>query len=200
MAAATVTDSGCTHLESTSEPILPPPTCANLKTLVLDLDHTLIDCIRHNDTSSVPPNFVYTDRLGCRGKVFCRPYLMDFLHEVSQHFELVLFTAAGSRHADAVLATLDPKNELFQHRLYSEHTVPSPEWNHVKDLSRLGRDLSQILLVDDCPMAANFQPENLISVTPYNNGDERDTTLKELAQFLLHEVLPLSKVKISQKS
>ncbi len=79
-----------------------------------------------------------------------------------QEFEVVLFTAAGQRHADAVLSHMDPDRRLVRHRLYGHHTVAAPSWGYVKDLGRLGRDLSQTLIVDDCESAALFHRENWV--------------------------------------
>ena len=87
------------------------------------------------------------DKEGCRAKIYRRPHLETFLRTASAHFEVVLFTAAGQRHADAVLAHIDPDGVYFHHRLYQQHTVQAPLWSWVKDLSKLGRDLSKTLIV-----------------------------------------------------
>ena len=90
----------------------------------------------------------YADAEGCRAKIYLRPHVRYFLSAVSACFEVVLFTAAGQRHADAVLKNLDPDGTLFHHRLYGHHTVAAPpRWNWVKDLGRLGRNLAQTLIV-----------------------------------------------------
>jgi TFIIF-interacting CTD phosphatase-like protein len=56
----------------------------------------------------------------------------------------------------------------------------------VKDLSLLGRDLSQTIIVDDDPDAYSLQPENAIDITVYGNmeGYSRDRDLEQIAAFL----------------
>lgn len=63
-------------------------------TLVLDLDETLIHA---NVTSSLPYDFKVG--INDKGRIFdifidMRPFVREFLAEVSKHFEVVLFTAA----------------------------------------------------------------------------------------------------------
>ena len=68
------------------------------------------------------------------------------------YFEIVIFTAAVKDYADWILDRLD-SNKLISHRLYRCSTT---EQNGVflKDLSKLGRDLSRTLIIDNNP--ANF--------------------------------------------
>ncbi|KAL6759821.1 HAD-like domain-containing protein [Haematococcus lacustris] len=168
------------------------------KTLVLDLDRTLVDCILLQDPASSPPDFVYTDVLGVQAKVWTRPGLAHFLAEVARMFEVVLFTAAGARHADCVLQHIDPQGVLFSHRLYAQHTVEQPSWGWVKDLSRLGRDLAHTLIVDDSALAALLQPCNLVPIRPFDQADPdkaQDTALAELLTFLTTKVLPAQDVR-----
>jgi len=130
-------------------PLLPPQAGAMVgrKTLVLDLDQTLVECLHMREAGASPPDFIYTDAARCRAQVWVRPHLAAFLETAAAHFEVVLFTAAPQQHADAVLAELDPGGALFAHRLYGHHTTSTPQWAYVKDLSRLGRDPCSTLLV-----------------------------------------------------
>ena len=49
---------------------------------------------------------------------------------------------------------LDPHKEMIMHRLYRQHTRVTDDGIYMKDLSRLGRDLSKTLIVDN--IADNF--------------------------------------------
>jgi CTD small phosphatase-like protein 2 len=46
-----------------------------------------------------------------------RPYAECFIEEISQFYEVVIFTAALSDYADWILEKIDPKG-LIKHRLY----------------------------------------------------------------------------------
>jgi hypothetical protein len=76
-------------------------------------------------------------------------------------------------------------------RLYGHHTTEHPLWGWVKDLSRLGRDLSRTLIVDDSVLAALLQPCSLVPIRPFDHADprkDRDTALTELLRFLQDKV------------
>eukprot|EP00798_Chlamydomonas_sp_ICE-L_P008656 gene8656-34108_t len=148
------------------------------KTLVLDLDHTLIDTHHISKPTSGKPDYIYTDSAGVQAKVFLRPFVREFLEKVREHFEIVLFTAAPQRHADAVLKFLDPTRSIFEHRLYMQHTSPSKTWPFVKDLSRLGRELSQTMLVLPAQDVRNAIYRH------YNNGTLSPRPAPAVAQAL----------------
>ncbi len=69
-------------------------------TLVLDLDETLV-------------HFEAKER-----KFKIRPNCITFLKNMSQVFEVVIFTAASQDYADWILNVLDPDNKYISHRLY----------------------------------------------------------------------------------
>ena len=82
-----------------------------------------------------------------------RPGCVQFLNEMSNYFELIVFTAADQSYADEVLDKLDLLN-LIKHRLYRQHTVQFQCQNtgsvqYIKDLSKLGRDLEKCIIVDN---------------------------------------------------
>lgn len=118
-------------------PYLPPLKDANVYTLVLDLDETL----------------VHYFEIGSEGHFLVRPGCDTFLKEMSQIYEVVIFTAAMQDYADWVLDQID-KDKCISHRMYRQHALPyGPIF--VKDLSRIGRDLSRTIIVDN--VAENFQ-------------------------------------------
>lgn len=71
----------------------------------------------------------------------------------------------GSRqYADPVSDLLD-KWGAFRCRLFRESCV-FHRGNYVKDLSRLGRDLSKVIIVDNSPASYVFHPDNAVSIPP----------------------------------
>lgn len=72
---------------------------------------------------------------------------------MSKYFEIVIFTAAMQDYADWVLDQLDYDN-CISHRLYRQHAIPEGQF-YIKDLSRIGRDISKMLIVDN--VAENFR-------------------------------------------
>ena len=82
-----------------------------------------------------------------------RPHAQWFLKEVSKYYEIIIFTAALKDYADFILDRLDTEGAVT-HRLYRNNCSFS-ENVYQKDLNKLGRDLSKVLIVDN--NAENFQ-------------------------------------------
>jgi CTD small phosphatase-like protein 2 len=71
---------------------------------------------------------------------------------MSQYYEIVVFTAAMPDYANWVIDNLD-KKKLINFRLFRQHAIRVQN-AFIKDLSRLGRDLSKIMIIDN--VAENF--------------------------------------------
>ena len=148
-------------------PFLPPLDSKKYTyTLVLDLDETLVHYIEEES----------------RAYVQVRPYADYFLNEMSKYFELVIFTAAAEDYADIVLNELD-KNKVINYKLYRKHTEQI-NGVFIKDLSKLGRDLSKILIVDNNKDNFSLQPENGLHICSFI-GDQNDDELYSLSGDLM---------------
>ncbi|EGG16552.1 dullard-like phosphatase domain containing protein [Cavenderia fasciculata] len=165
------------------EALLPPPHAKHLnkKTLVLDLDETLV----HSSFKPVAnPDFVVPVEIeGIIHQVFVvkRPHVDEFLRAVGEHFEIVVFTASLAKYADPVLNLLD-KYQVVHWRLFRE-SCHNHKGNYVKDLSRIGRDLKSTIIIDNSPTSYMFHPENAIPVDSWFD-DEKDRELLELIPLL----------------
>jgi len=136
-------------------------------TLVLDLDETLVHYV---DTEE--PYYAI------------RPHTQEFLNQVSEFYEVVIFTAGVQEYADWVLNVLD-KDKVFSARLYRQHTVPAGNV-FVKDLSLLGRDLKKVVIVDN--VAENFELQNGNGILIRSwYGDQEDKALLDIC-FVLVEI------------
>ena len=60
------------------------------------------------------------------------------------------------------MADLLDKWDVFHSRLFRESCV-FHRGNYVKDLSRLGRELHKIIIVDNSPASYVFHPDNAVS-------------------------------------
>ena len=78
---------------------------------------------------------------------------MKFLCEMSKYYEVVVFTAGLKVYADWIINDLD-KQAFINHRLYRDNTRHK-NGVYIKDLSKLGRDLAKIVIVDN--IEDNFQ-------------------------------------------
>jgi len=168
-----------------------PPEMKGRKTLVLDLDETLV----HSSFRPVPgPDFIISIELdGVTHRVYVqkRPGVDHFLEEMGSKFEVVVFTASLDKYANPVLDILDPKGYI-KVRLFREACVQH-YGNYVKDLSLLGRRLEDTLIIDNSPFSYMFQPDNAIPITSWFN-DKTDRELYDLVPFLLEQIVPCEDV------
>ena len=157
------------YADPPSDNLLPdlPPQAAHIKTLVLDLDNVLI----HSD---------WTRGRGWR--TFKRPGADDFIADLAQYFELVVYTSQLPTYADPILDRLDP-HRMIQYRLYRDSTN-YVNGKHVRDLSKLNRNLNQVLLITADEDAWSLQPENAIKLKKWKTSDKQDTTLLDIMPFL----------------
>nr|GEW68313.1 Dullard phosphatase domain, eukaryotic [Tanacetum cinerariifolium] len=163
-----------------------PPNSLNQKTVVLDLDETLIHSTIFRDTSipiTPPINYDFLVKFGGEvAYVKKRPYVDEFLHFLNQNnFELVIFTAGTKEYASPVLDRLDP-NGFISHRLYRDSRKLVNGKYHVKDLSNLGRDLKNVVIVDGKPRSYKLQPENGFPIKRFID-DLQDDELKKLMDW-----------------
>ncbi|XP_050755779.1 carboxy-terminal domain RNA polymerase II polypeptide A small phosphatase 1 isoform X5 [Gymnogyps californianus] len=112
--------------------------------------------------------------------VLKRPHVDEFLQRMGELFECVLFTASLAKYADPVADLLD-KWGAFRARLFRESCV-FHRGNYVKDLSRLGRDLRRIIIVDNSPASYIFHPDNAVPVASWFDN-MADTELLDLLPF-----------------
>ena len=148
--------------------------------LVLDLDDTLI-C-----SFPLPPksdNFPVQIK---KRKLFIavRPGLRQFLEQISQVYEIFIYTYAEKEYADKVLNIIAPEIDN-DHRLYREHCVKFHGYS-VKDLRNLHRPLNRVILVDDTMSSGLLQPPNIIQIKPYSGEVDDKVLLEELLPILQH--------------
>ena len=158
-------------MPSISYPYLPKKTLKDRNkafTLVLDLDETLI-CFKINEKG--------------KGMIRFRPGLDQFLQELSNLYEMIIFTAGTQDYADPILNEIENEEKYFSKRLYRQHSVIIDN-TIVKDLSKLGRDLSKVIIIDNMPQNFRLQKENGIFIKNFYGDDHNDTALLDLIPIL----------------
>ena len=137
-------------------------------TLVLDLDETLIS-FRREDAK--------------KGILRLRPGLHTFLAELKQLYEIIVFTTGTQEYADPILNAIEKQGNFFDKRLYRQHATVIDNI-FVKDLSRLGRDISKVIIIDNMPHNFRLQKENGIFIKNFYGENSKDTALLDLIPIL----------------
>jgi len=156
---------------------------------VLDLDETLIHTFVR-----WPRWLVWFGRLRCHTKtvvlnnrfvpihVGVRPYFSEFLAEVSELFDIAVYTAGERNYAEPILNLIDRPHKCIRERYYRSscrmvNGIP------LKDLRVTGRDLSKVVIVDNSETGYFLQPENGIPI-PSWTGNPFDNELVKLLPLL----------------
>ena len=140
--------------------------------LILDLDETLVHFKVNTENES-------------EGVLKVRPGVMEFLDEVDKYYELIIFTCATQDYANLLIDAIEENKIYFEHRLYRQHTVIIDN-DFVKDLTRIGRPLDKIAIVDNMPQNFRLQKENGINIKPFWGEDIYDTALINLSPILIN--------------
>lgn len=135
-------------------------------TLVLELTDVLVH-----------PDWTYST--GWRFKK--RPGVDKFLENLQGLYEVVIYTAEMGMTVFPIIEALDPQN-MISYKLVRDATH-FIDGHHVKDLDRLNRDLSKVIVVDWNPNSTKFHEENVLRIPRWDGNDE-DATLMDLANFL----------------
>ena len=157
------------------------PEYTNKKTLILDLDETLV----HSSPTPFPKNDLVLevdfDGILYNIYVLIRPGAENFIKRMSKIFEIVVFTASISRYASPLLDILD-KDKNIQYRLYREHCT-FLNGIYIKELKRLNRDLKDVIIVDNSPLAFAFDTENGLPINSWYE-DKTDNELERISILL----------------
>ncbi|KAJ3764123.1 NLI interacting factor-like phosphatase [Lentinula raphanica] len=168
------------------------------KTLVLDLDETLIHSTSRpiNITSSSGlfgfgarkggPGHVVEVMLGGKSTlyhVYKRPFVDFFLRTVSGWYTLVIFTASMQEYADPVIDWLDAGRGILGNRLFRDSCTQLPNGSFTKDLSIIEADLARVCLIDNSPVSYRVNEANGIPIEGWTN-DPSDEALLDLLPVL----------------
>mmetsp|Transcript_16376 Transcript_16376/g.29620 ORF Transcript_16376/g.29620 Transcript_16376/m.29620 type:complete len:442 (+) Transcript_16376:6-1331(+) len=171
------------------------PGYESMKTVVFDLDETLVHCVDDPTEDAdvrLPVTFPNGDVV--EAGINIRPYAVEALKAANKEFEVIVFTASHSCYADVVLDYLDPDRLLIHHRFYREHCIVADNV-HIKDLRIFAnRRLQDTVLVDNAAYSFGYQIDNGIPIISWHN-DSHDKELYNLIEYL-HSVAKAEDVRI----
>ena len=144
--------------------------CPKKYTLVLGLENTLVGLKFMGDGNiSIRP----------------RPGLISFLTGIKPYYEIISFSKLPKYYSNSIIEKIEDNRKLFDFNLYREHCSLIGR-KFVKDISKSGRDMKKIIMVDDLPENLNNFEENVILILSYDGNDNKeDRTLYELKKMLI---------------
>ncbi|KAI6172428.1 FCP1-like proteiny domain-containing protein [Aphelenchoides besseyi] len=176
------------------------------KTLVLDLDETLIHShhdgvLRPTVKPGTPPDFILKvcfrsqifpscnrrscDNRSTAGSIFrssSTARRLFFLSVVSQWYDLCVYTASMEVYGSSVADKLDRGRGLLRRRYFRQHCTVDYS-GYTKDLSAVHSDLTSVFILDNSPAAYRQFPHNAIPIKSWF-CDPSDTCLLNLLPFL----------------
>jgi CTD small phosphatase-like protein 2 len=157
----------------------------NKKTVIFDLDETLVHCVDDIEVSCpdvvLPVTFPTGEVISAGLNI--RPFVREVLEEANKHFEVLVFTASHKCYADVVLDYIDPTKELIHHRLYRDNCV-SIQGVFIKDLRIFAnRRLQDLVIVDNAAYSFGNQIDNGIPIISWHD-DRNDRELFNLQDYL----------------
>jgi hypothetical protein len=183
-------------LNANNNSVIPSPTTAK-PTLVLDIDETLVCATGKYCDASAAPNA--RDVLAM--EVWLRPYLTEFLSEVTKLFEVVFWTAGIASYAYGMVHLFESLLQLPHATVYDPHlkvpfqpdegnapvaphfyvlarneTIASKEY--MKFMPLIGRPMSRVLMIDDNPRSFPLTPRNGIRCNLFSWGNEHVSFMK----------------------
>ena len=140
-------------------------------TLILDLEETLL-------------NFRLKSENRGEGVLKLRPGLFEFLDAVQIFYEIILFTASSQDYAENLIDNIEEKKKYFEYKFFRQHNVII-ENDFVKDLSRIGRDLDKMIIVDNMPQNYRLHKKNGINIKGFWGEELNDRILYNLKDILV---------------
>ena len=155
------------------------PNVNDKKTLILDLDETLV----HSAFTPFSRKSDIILNINIEGQnrtlyVLKRPFVDKFLYELSLVYEIFIFTASISQYANPLLDQLD-KNKCIKCRLFREHCTFA-NGIYIKDLKIFNRTINNMIIIDNNPLSYDNNRENGIPILSWYENINDNELLKLL--------------------
>ena len=157
-------------------------------TLVLDLDETLIHLRQRKDVINIKNDVnikinntsdYFSDNYDKNRNKYLLQFrigLFSFLTILKPFYEIISFTSATREYADVIINEIEKSRKYFDYKFYREHTVIYKD-TFVKDISRIGRDMSKIIIIDNNESNFVLNKENGIKIAPYYGDDDNNNII-----------------------
>jgi len=122
-----------------------------------------------------------------KGKIALRTGLFSFLSMIKPYYELISFSSEPDNITKSIIKEIESKGTIFDYNFGREHCILY-ENTLVKDISLIGRDIKNIIIVDHDEKSFKLNTENGIKISKfegYEGSNKPDDALYELKIILI---------------
>ena len=150
--------------------------------MILDLDETLI--FLNNKSSIINKEKPFNNPF-FSSVLILRPGLIDFLKNMKQIYELIIFTSGTLEYVIPIIQIIEKKEKFFEYILYRKHISILKNGEYYKDLNLLNRNIKNTIIVDNISNNFIMHKSNGICIKPFYGDIINDrNTLKLLGNIL----------------
>ena len=158
---------------------------AGKKTLCLGLEDVLmhISTMVEEDADVKVPIYINKSIFVTELSLHFRPYLFDFLEDMSSKYELILYSSLNKAYVDSILEVIEGSKKYFEYIFNEDACVFANLSYGVKCLDFLlhNRTLDDIVLVDVTVKTLPCYSNNFVPILPYNQKSIEDKGLAFLS-------------------
>ena len=141
-------------------------------TLILDVDETLFHFKINEDDDE-------------QGVLKIRPGVFQFINEIKEYYEIILFSEADKNYIDLIIDAVGDNKYLYDYILCRDYVTIVGQ-NFVKELSKIGRPLDRIIIIDNMPQNFSFNKENGIYIKSFWGEENDDKAFIDLIPILVN--------------
>ena len=141
-------------------------------TLILDIDETLFHFKINEDDDE-------------QGVLKIRPGVFQFIDEIKEYYEIILFSEAEESYIELITEAIGENRYLYDYILCRDYVTIVGQ-NFVKELSKIGRPLDKIIIIDNMPQNFSYNKENSIYIKSFWGEENDDKALIDLIPILIN--------------
>ena len=119
-----------------------------------------------------------------KGNITLRSGLLSFLSMVKPYYELISFSSEPDNITKSIIKEIELKEKVFDFNFGREHCILYDNIL-VKDISLIGRDIKNIIIVDHDENCFKLNEENGIKISKFEGNNKTDNALFELKKILI---------------
>ncbi|EGR29999.1 protein kinase domain protein [Ichthyophthirius multifiliis] len=113
-----------------------------------------------------------------------RPQAKQFLKQMANYYDIIIWTASVKDYADPIINQLDPEKKYITQKFYRQHCKVN-EKGYVKDLRLLCKNLKDVIIIDNLQNSFSLNYQNGIQIKDFINS-KKDQELQNLQPFLIY--------------